>query len=604
VNGLSVGIMSATQGSYRTAQLLLDITQGARVSSSAYSGAPPRLSVRKVGAGAVVDGWRAARRRAEDAPQLLQPGQLAASVPTGGAYVGVSGASDLDGVAAADRSGRIATISLGSATTLLARVATLQATSRLVIADLPAGPGGLADLRALGEQRSPGELLIVVQRVPDRRGGELLWSAVAGLPGDGGQVLTSGTTNERGLVSAVDLAPTILAHLGQSVPAAMRGQPIRTDGALSSVSLRSLMSRLHVIGARRLRALGFLLSAWALLLLVTARSSRARARALRVGAIGVLWAPVGALLGAALEPSAPVEYLAIVLACLGLGALTDLLVPWPRAALAPAVAAVVLLTADALAGAQLLMRSLLGPNPILGARFYGIGNELKSGLAVLVLAAVAGAIYPSVRSRRTAAAFVAAGLVLAVVEGSARIGAGVGGVILVSAGFALAAIMMLPGEVTRRRLEIALAVPLLALLALALLDLATAHGGGHFTGSILHARSAGDLRDVIVRRYTAAWGELRNHAMPVATAVALGSAAFALTRRRRLLAPVGSDPAWSAALAEDSGPVLLVVAMLALGCVATYLWGVAPLAVTPRGSPGMSREARSHALRPPAAPSR
>ena len=61
--------------------------------------------------------------------------------------------------------------------------------------------------------------------------------------------------------------------------------------------------------------------------------------------------------------------------------------------------AIVALVADALAGTQLLMRSLLGPNPILGARFYGIGNELKSGLAVLVLAAVAAALYPAARGQ-------------------------------------------------------------------------------------------------------------------------------------------------------------------------------------------------------------
>ena len=86
-----------------------------------------------------------------------------------------------------------------------------------------------------------------------------------------------------------------------------------------------------------------------------------------------------------------------MLVCLALGALTDRLLPWPRAPLVPAVVTVVALTMDALAGTQLLMRSLLGPNPILGARFYGIGNELKSGLAVLVLAAVAAALYPAVR---------------------------------------------------------------------------------------------------------------------------------------------------------------------------------------------------------------
>jgi hypothetical protein len=53
---------------------------------------------------------------------------------------------------------------------------------------------------------------------------------------------------------------------------------------------------------------------------------------------------------------------------------------------------------------------------------------------------------------------------------------------------------------------------------------------------------------------------------------------------RRLLAPVDCDPAWLAALGggltagvigaltEDSGPVLLVVAVGALGCVLSYLW--------------------------------
>ncbi len=152
---------------------------------------------------------------------------------------------------------------------------------------------------------------------------------------------------------------------------------------------------------------------------------------MRAGALGVLWAPVVVMLTAALEPSAAVEYLTIALACLALGALTDRLLPWPRAPLAPALVAVVAIVADALAGTQLLMRSLLGPDPILGARFYGVGNELKSGLAVLVLTAIAAALYPATRGRRAATSMAGAGIMLALVEGSARIGAGVGGVILV-----------------------------------------------------------------------------------------------------------------------------------------------------------------------------
>ena len=56
-------------------------------------------------------------------------------------------------------------------------------------------------------------------------------------------------------------------------------------------------------------------------------------------------------------------------------------------------------------------------------RFYGIGNELKSGLAVLVFAAVAAALYPAVRGRRAASTMAACGIVLAVSRarrGSAR----------------------------------------------------------------------------------------------------------------------------------------------------------------------------------------
>jgi hypothetical protein len=247
--------------------------------------------------------------------------------------------------------------------------------------------------------------------------------------------------------------------------------------------------------------------------------------------------------------------------------------------------ALVALTADALAGTQLLARSLLGPNPELGVRFYGIGNELKSGLAVLVFAAVASALYPAIRSRLTAGAMAVSGIVLAVIEGSARIGAGVGGVILVSAGTALATAMLLPGQLTRRRVLVVLVSPIAGLIALAALDLATAHGSGHYTGSVLHAHSAGEVRDIIVRRYTAAYDELKHGAMPFATALALLASALGVRHYRRLFAPVSADPAWLAALAgglaagvvgaltEDSGPVLLVVAVFALACVLSYLWG-------------------------------
>jgi hypothetical protein len=586
--GVSVGIMSAIQGTYSSAQMMLDIGQGARVATSAYDSPRPPLN----------SGWRAILARAEAAPQLLRPGLLGSSVPGGAAFVegGSRSAAEWFGtLAAVDEHGRAGARSRGPAATLPARVAAMRAHKRLVVAGLPEGPLGRSELHALAAGRPAGELLIVVQLPLREQGRELLWVGAAGLPGGAGRALTSRTTNERGLVSAIDIAPTILRHLGLPAPADMRGEPIETDGALHGASLRGLFARLHVVGGRRLKAFGVLLSAWALLLLgavllrhgapAGARRAAAPAAAMRVGALALMWAPVAVLIPSAFEPGAAVEYGTIALACFALGALSDALLPWPRAPLAPAVVAVLALTVDQLAHTQLLVRSLLGPNPILGARFYGFGNELKPALAVLALAAVAAALYPAVRSRRAMLATAVAGVALAAIEGAARIGAGVGGAVLVAAGFAAAAVVLAPGGFSRGRVLLAVAAPLLALVLLAAIDLLTAHGSGHFTGSVLHARSAGDLRDVIERRYGAAWRELRNHAMPYATALALIYAVLGVRRRARLLAPVKGDPAWLAALlggltagvvgtlSEDSGPVLLVVAAFALGCVCSYLSG-------------------------------
>jgi len=158
-------------------------------------------------------------------------------------------------------------------------------------------------------------------------------------------------------------------------------------------------------------------------------------------------------------------------------------------------------------------------------------------------------------------------------------------VILVSAGTAVATVLLAPGALNRRRALLVMAAPVIGLVALAALDLATAKGSGHFTGSVLDARSAGDIRDIVARRYGAAWDELRNHLMPVATGLSLLGSVLAVRHRERVCAPVSSDPAWLAALAggltagvigaltEDSGPVLLVVAVFALACVLAYLWG-------------------------------
>ena len=124
-------------------------------------------------------------------------------------------------------------------------------------------------------------------------------------------------------------------------------------------------------------------------------------------------------------------------------------------------------------GSPLIVRSLAGPNPGFGARFFGIGNELEAILAVMVLLG-AGALLVGARasaSSRSGSPFVCAGA--AVVIGAGRLGADVGGVITLGAGAAAAVLASLPGGVTRRAVVVALLVPVLAVAALAVIDVVT-----------------------------------------------------------------------------------------------------------------------------------
>ncbi len=90
---LSLGLSSATQGSYVRGQALLDISQGTRVSRSTYSPsevplAGPLLTDRMVNGSGRLLSWDRILTRAETAPQTIEPGLLAGSIPDGAAFVG------------------------------------------------------------------------------------------------------------------------------------------------------------------------------------------------------------------------------------------------------------------------------------------------------------------------------------------------------------------------------------------------------------------------------------------------------------------------------------------------------------------------------------
>ena len=586
IPALSVGLTSATQGSYVREQALLDMSQGTRVSRSTYSpsdvpAAGPLATTRMAGGPGRLVRWNRILARAETAPQTIEPGLMAGTIPGGAAFAGDPAAGSA--IPAADREGRISAVFRENPPALVAAAAR-QFGLVVVVAD--PGGAGLADLRRIIALREPDQIVIATQSPPDAAILPLLPIGVAGLGGPPAG-LTSDTTNLPGLVAGIDIAPTVLDHLGIAIPEEMKGQVMRSEGERDPEALTPFRDRLDDLGPRRTPALVLLGVAWLALFLAwgaVAGASSARLPVRRIGGLAVLWIPTMILVPAAMgNPSRELEYAVIAFGCLGLGWLTDLLLPWPRAPLIPAIVGLGAITIDLALGSHLITRSILGPNPGYGSRFYGVGNELKSGLMVLLLAGLGAVLTGRPKSKGAAAIVLAAGLVLGVILGSGRLGAGVGAAIIVASASAVAAMMMLPGAMSKKRIAILVVSPVIGLALLFALDALTAGGQGHLSNSVLSLDSPSGFLETVERRSTLAWQQLWRDSMPVITLICLLAAAWAI-RNRGIFRPF-AGPIWPAALVggltggligsvtEDSGPLLIVVATITLAGLCSYLLG-------------------------------
>ena len=578
----ALGVLDATHGSYNQRRALLDLTQGTQLEGTAYSsGEPPPIAVLPEG---TLSYWSAVLTRARGATGEVEPGLLAQSVTGGAAYVS-AGSPGVDAVLAAGRTGRIAAISAGPATTLMPRVWALEARFRFVVVDLPSS---LA-LATLVASRAPGQLMLLLERplpAPPRTGPRLLAVGAAGLDkGIAGQ-LGSATTRLRGLVAGNDVAPTVLHWLGIAVPAAMEGKPMSVGGARDPAGLRSFDARLHVVEGRRNFVIAVFMLAWLGLALVAGLVTGRRGVriALRHGALAAFWSPCTIMLAAALRPSRGAEAVTIVVGAFALAAVTDRLLPWPRGPIVAAAAMLVAHGVDLARGSPLIATSLLGPNPIYGSRFYGVGNEMEAALPIVLFAGLAAALPQRGPDRRSAWIFALTGLLLTSIVAWGKLGADVGALFTIGGGTAAGTVALLPGGATRRALLMACAVPIAGLAALAALDLVSG-AGGHYTQSILHASSLTDLRHTFQRKLLGAWNGLRHGLMPVITAVCLAGAAYVIRKRDSVLAPVASARPWSACLigglagsiagsvTNDSGPLLLMVGSFGLASVVAYIRG-------------------------------
>jgi hypothetical protein len=597
---LRTGLWSASLGRYQRQQVLLDISQGTRQPTTLYSsidedGDGEHDDLRFDARARSFENWAPFRDRARDVSQTIRPGLLAGTVPGGAAFVDAGGATPSPAIVAADEGGRVAAVSLGSVETLAQRARAAARAHRLVIVSVAFGSAGRRQLSRLVRERASDELLLIAQLPETPRQGtvgvppsrylrQIVVAVGDGLEGSP----RSGSTRRDGLVTSIDFAPTILDWLGVQTPDRMRGAAIGSGAAVSPERLAELRERWS--RARDGRQTGsltaiVLLCGTLYLLLGTWRGPRSAARpVLRIGALALLWWPSAVLLAAAVEPATRSgEVFLIAGVSVAAAALTERLLPWARAPLIPALVCLLAYTVDLALGGPLLTLSALGPSVATGGRFYGVSNELEPILPIVLLVGLAAVMTGRAVGRGALALYGASGLALLVVVGAGRLGADVGGVLTVAAGVAAAMLVLLGGGLTRRRIVLAALVPVGALGLLIAIDLGLS-GGGHLSRNLTRASDATELWELVARRYELAWQILTRGGTPLVVLAALLAVAFAWRSRAALYGDL-PHRAWTAvlvgglaagvtgALTNDSGPVLLINAVIALAGVTAYILG-------------------------------
>ena len=565
IDGAALGLLSGGIGNVSASQTYLDITQGARLNASLYDDDAPLLLVQPPGRIAP-DQWGRAVRRAEDAPSDLTPGLLAGALAENGIATRAEPDARNAAVIAADELGHVQ-IAAGCG-----RCPGLTVTA-----------GEVEDAERLAAQLAPGDVLIALERPPAEDDRQLAL-AVAGL---GAGVTTSDSTRTDGLVLATDLAPTILERFDVPVPGEVAGQAITAVAADDpAAEVQQLDDRLAVVSPRRAEAIGVNLLVWLTLTVLAGLAFRARGLrlALPLLALAVAYLPLVLLATAAIEPSELAERLLAGLGAPALALLTLRLVGgW--GALAVACAATVGAHAvDVIVGSPLTGFSLLGPNPALGVRFYGIGNELEATLGPLLLigtGAAVTALRPDASARTRAAWFVAAALAGVAAFAPGRFGADVGAAIGIPAGAAVAVAAVLQAG-TRRTLLILGAAPG-ALAVLAALDLVLG-GDAHLSRSVLEAGGLDEVGQVAERRLRLCAACFSRYGTSPALWAAAALIVSGVVWRRQVLGWFAGAPAVRAGflgaaaatlvgtVANDSGAMLLMIGTAVTSLCAGYAW--------------------------------
>ena len=455
---------------------------------------------------------------------------------------------------------------------VLPRALTSCPISLVDVGSLPQSLEGEPRAQALGEldarigevvDAAPAGANVIVASMADDGRESRLRMAVARGPDFGAGVLLSPSTRQPGLIVANDLTASLLGLTGLEVPSRLNGGVITSESAgvnseelaqerwqdlvdydLASYKIRSLVPPFF-----QAFAYGQLVIYLLVLLVWKGKlgSPQTRGRWLglaRVVAVSAAAVPAATFL-ANLVPwwrvgwpmVAIVASVAIWTAIIAVLALCG---PWGSSGLGPVavVSAVTVLVIgiDVMTGSRLQLSSLMGLQPAIGGRYFGMGNvpfALFITSAILLATVVANVLL--VRGRRTAAA-VAAGAILTaalVVNGAPMWGADAGGPLSLPPAIAFLVLTILGIRLTWQRWILLFAATGLIFLTVAFLDslrpIESQSHLGRFFESL--TGEGGNAFDVVIRKAEQNWNVLTgNYTLTMLVPFALAFVIYVLAR--------------------------------------------------------------------------
>jgi hypothetical protein len=446
--------------------------------------------------GGVVPGWTSYVRAANRLKFDSTPGLLGEQLATNGQCVQAVGRGA--GVAAAYTTGtvpRYAPFDTGALTGLLSRcrvtivdVGSLRDPHDIAKGEPQPGAGTRAEQVAEIDTRigqvlaaAPSGSDVIVASLSDAGVHERLRLVAAKGPHYGTGTLYSPSTRQTGLVQSADLSVTLLEAGGVPVPKGMGGRALTrvpAEGNSDASALERLQHLVdfddashdvHALVPPFFNAVVYTqIAIYAFAALVWKRdfgTSDKRLRMLRiVRRVAVVAAAVPASTFLAnLIPwwRFPVPMLGVVASVtlfVAIIAGAALLGPWARRLTGPlsvvALATMLVLAVDVMTGSRLQISSLMGLQPVVGGRYYGMGNvtfALFATATLLLCTAASAHFVRRGRPRAAAAVALAIGLAAVVIDGAPFWGADGGGPPALLPGLAYLVLAILGIRMTWRR---------------------------------------------------------------------------------------------------------------------------------------------------------